>query len=79
MPEGMNPLHKVSYPAAVQNALKDLCARAIHHGLGEQVLAALKTIDEQLRSDPLNFGDPTYSLPQAKLQMMQRLLPPLAV
>jgi hypothetical protein len=78
-PNGMKPSFKVAYSEAVKNALKDLVERAAREGYGKQILAALKTIDEQLRSNARKFGDPLYNLPKAKLQMMHRLLAPLVV
>jgi hypothetical protein len=75
----MNPAYRVAYPQVVRNALKELCERAALQGLGEQVLVALKAIDEQLKTDPLAFGDPIRSLADAKLTLMQRIVAPLII
>ena len=79
MPEGVGPPYRVVYSEAVRNALKALCERAARGSRGEEILSAVRTIDEQLRSDPLGFGDPWHDLPAARLTVMIRVFPPLVV
>jgi len=71
--------YTVSYSAGVRSALQELCARAAQRNLGDEILRAIKFIDEQLRGDPLAFGDPWNDLPEAKLRVLVRVVPPLTV
>ena len=71
--------YKVSYSASVRNTLNELCARAAQRNQGNEILRAIKVIDERLQSDPLAFGDPWNDLPEAKLIVLVRVVPPLTV
>ena len=42
-------------------------------------LGAYRQIVEQLRTDPLTFGEPLYHLPVLKLQVRQAIILPLVV
>jgi hypothetical protein len=75
----MAPLYKVVYSEVVRGLIRKLCVRAVKKGLGSDILTAIKTIDSQLQSIPLEFGDPWHCLPGAKLRMMIRVLPPVTV
>src|SRR5437867_13446062 len=75
----MNPPWRVSCPEAVKKTLVELAKRATRKGLGEQFLEALKTVDEQLKVNPLAFGDPIRTLPHTKLLLMHRIVAPLVV
>jgi hypothetical protein len=75
----MNPPYRVVYSESVRNALKDLCARAAQKGLVQNVLAALRTIDTRLHSDPHLFGEPKYHYRALKLELRIAIEPPLVV
>jgi hypothetical protein len=79
MPEGVNPSYRVIYSDQVQSEQIELYTRALQKGQGQEVLSAARIIDERLQSDPRNFGDPHYSLRQAKLEVFVRGVPPLLV
>jgi hypothetical protein len=53
----MNPRYKVLYAEAVREAVRALLRRAAALGIQPEVAAALRTIDQQLRTDPSHFGD----------------------
>ena len=71
--------YQVSYSAVVRKELKAILQRAITAGLGEKAMSAVKTIDEQLSSNPLDFGDPWYDLPEAELTVFAKIVHPLMV
>jgi hypothetical protein len=52
-----NPRYQVLYPEAVRQAVRDLLRKATDLGIRPQVADALRTIDERLRSSPLDYGD----------------------
>jgi hypothetical protein len=72
-------VYQVAYSKAVKKALTDLCNRAARTGLGNSILNAIKIIDKHLRSNPLEFGNPWGELPEAKLTVMVKVVPPLIV
>jgi hypothetical protein len=55
----------------VSDLLKDrmiaLHDQAVARGKGTEYLEALRTIYERLRDDPLEFGEPLFSLPAMKV------------
>jgi hypothetical protein len=53
----MNPAYKVLYPEVVRAAVRDLLRRAVALDTQPQVAAALRTIDQHLRTDPSAYGD----------------------
>lgn len=79
MPAGGNSSYRVIYPEQVQNALIELYARAVQKGRGQEVLSAARAINDRLQSDPREFGEPRYSLREAKLEVFVRGVPPLLV
>jgi hypothetical protein len=58
-PAGPVP-YRVSYSERVREELRALIARAKQRGLGPQVLAAAKAINERLHTYP-QFGDPSVT------------------
>jgi hypothetical protein len=62
----------------VRNELKALLARARAHGLGPQVLAAVKEIDRRLQIYP-QFGQPLRSLALEPAQLWIGVVEPLTV
>lgn len=73
------PTFRVVYSAAVRKSLKEMLHRAVAKGIGQEVLQAVRTIDQRLALDPLTFGDPWYDLTDAKLKVMSRIVRPLFV
>jgi hypothetical protein len=71
--------YKVIANAAMRQALLELQARAAERGLGPAVLAAMKTMQNWLRHDPLALGEPVYHLYQLKMQMRVAVIPPLHI
>jgi hypothetical protein len=77
----MNGTFRVVYSLAVQAALNELLRRAAEQDrkLGEDALAAVKTLDERLKADPMTFGEPRYQLHHLRLEVRIGVQPPLAV
>ena len=59
--------------------LRTWAERANALGKKAEFLVALKTIYQKLTTEPLTWGDPSYSLPQLGLQVYQRVCSPLHV
>ena len=71
----MNPAYKVLYPEAVRETVRALLHRAAGLGIQHEVAAALRTIDQQLRTDPTGYGDVyTHLLRWTKYHRAQRPL-----
>ena len=62
------PNYRVIYPGDVQAALKRLGTRANELGIGPRFIAAIKTLNQRLRVDPLDLGEPLRDYPDAGLQ-----------
>lgn len=75
LPDGLE--YTVVYSEQVRQQLKDLAERARQRGRGQDFLTAVKAIDANLRHNPVDFGDPHYDLPGAKLTVYARIFPPL--
>jgi hypothetical protein len=75
----MNPAFRVVYSQSARTGLRDLHARAARKGLGQQLLAAIRAIDQRLGSDPHSFGEPKYRYRALKLQLRVAIEPPLVV
>lgn len=59
--------------------LRKIQARATRQGRGEQVLQAIRHIEERLRTNPTDFGEPLYRLPAMKMVVPCALAPPLVI
>ena len=59
--------------------LKTWAERASALARGEEYLALLRTINRQLTTEPLVWGDPWYSLSQLALKVYHRACTPLHV
>jgi len=70
---------KVVYPKRVLNEFEDLYRAAKDADLVDEVERAAKIIDNRLRSDPIKFGDPCYTLPGMDLDLYVRAVSPLVV
>src|SRR5262245_15027642 len=60
-------------------SLKHLQRDALKAGRVDEFLAALQSVYERLRVDPLNFGEPLYRLPALKLSIRVGGVSPLIV
>jgi endo-alpha-1,4-polygalactosaminidase (GH114 family) len=70
--------YQVAYSEYVRNELKNLIARAEERGLGAQVRAAAREIEQRLRVYP-QFGDPLADLSLASGQIRMGTVSPLVV
>ena len=55
-----NPGYKVDFLPAVKEAMLDLAARAAATGIREDYVQAWRSIIDQLRTRPLEWGDPDW-------------------
>jgi hypothetical protein len=69
----------VTYAPEIFTRLRDWGEAAARHGLHLQLAAALREMDEQLRSDPESWGDPQWDLRSLRLTCYQRCGPVLLV
>ena len=70
--------YRVVYSERVRNEFKKLVAKAKERGLGDQVLAAMKELDERLHIYP-QFGDLLRDLSLGSAQLRIGTVPPLVV
>src|SRR5262249_25771293 len=70
--------YRVSYSGRVQKELETLAIRAKVRGLREQMLAALRKLDEVLKVYP-QFGQPLYDLKLEPAQVWIAVFAPLVV
>jgi hypothetical protein len=70
--------YRVTYTEHVRRELRNLIARAKKRGLGDQVIAAVRQIDERLRVYP-QFGQPLRDLELKPAQLWIGVVPPLVV
>lgn len=75
----MSDSFHVSYSEYVARQLQDLHLQAASQGIGPKFIQAFRTIHEQLRVDPEQFGDPLYPLPALKAIVYHRVVSPLVV
>jgi hypothetical protein len=69
MTEGAAKPYIISTPRAELQKLKEWGEWARQHGLLDQYLAALRTINYRLSYEPLEWGEARYSLDELKLEM----------
>jgi hypothetical protein len=79
MSEPLGGLYKVVFSGQQREQLRRWGHAAVRLGLGEQYLAALKEIDEQLRKDPVSWGNPLRQLREGGLLLCHRACSPLHV
>jgi hypothetical protein len=72
-------VYQIVLSIRVQDNLKDLHRRAKEKGHGARVLSAVKRIVAFLRTQPLEFGEPRFTLPHMKLEVRVGTVPPLVV
>jgi len=71
-------LYRVSYSGRVREALRELVLHAREVNLGEQVLAAIREIDNRLHLYP-QFGQPLRDLSVQPAQLWIGVVKPLVV
>jgi hypothetical protein len=59
--------------------VKKLHLQAFQNGRGQDFVASLRKIIEQLRTNPLDFGEPLYRLPTLQLAVRQGVIDPIIV
>jgi hypothetical protein len=79
MPNDPADSYKLVCAEEQRKQLKTWAERAAARGIGAEYLATLKTIQQHLTTDPLNWGDPWYPLNNLGLQIYQRACAPLHV
>jgi hypothetical protein len=57
----------------------ELQSRATLEGRGDDLLNAFRQILQRLHTDPLDFGEPLYPLPNLRLQMRTCAIRPLVI
>jgi hypothetical protein len=77
MPDSPEP-YRVTYSEHVRRELRNLIARAKKHGLKDQVVIAVRRIDELLHIYP-QFGQPLLDLKMKPAQLWIGVVPPLVV
>src|SRR5438876_1025543 len=75
MPNG----YQVVYLNPAMQAIKRIFHQSIEKGLENKVTASAQFIEEQLRLNPRDFGDPNGTLPKMKLDLYSRAVSPLMV
>src|SRR5262249_52986841 len=78
-PPGGPPLYRVVYPATVRAQTSRLLRRARAAGIESVVAAAVRTINDRLRTDPLTFGEARYHLAAMRLAVRVAICRPLVV
>jgi hypothetical protein len=76
---GGGPPYEVQCSARDAQAFKQIHQQAAQVGAGAQVVEAIRTVYEQLQTNPSGFGDPLYRLRALKLEVRVGIVPPLVV
>ena len=76
---GQRTVYQVHMSQHDSALLKQRHREAAQAGRGKQFMAALRHIIERLKKDPLEFGEPLYSLPALRLLVRQGMVLPLLV
>lgn len=77
--EGYGSPYEVHFSAVIARALKRIQRRASRTGRGEQNLAAIRQIYQQLTRNPNDLGEPLYRLPALRMRIRTVVVAPLAV
>ncbi|HEY7309753.1 MAG TPA: hypothetical protein VH643_10380 [Gemmataceae bacterium] len=77
MPNDPPASYKFVCPEEQRKQLKAWAERAAALGIVPEYLAALKSIQHHLTTDPLAWGDPCYQLNNLGLQVYQKACTPL--
>jgi hypothetical protein len=76
---GEPPAFQVVWPALVLQALRQLQQRATQAGIGEDLLAAMRTFHQRLQTSPREFGEPLDRLHPLRLEVYLAVVRPLAI
>jgi hypothetical protein len=76
---GQRQVYVVKASAKNIAVLKQLHFIEAQKGKGQRFVASLRRLDERLKNDPLDFGEPLYRLPALKLLVCQGVLAPIVV
>ncbi len=68
---GKPHLYRVIVSEMTKANVKALHLQAFHKGRGAEFVAAFRQIIDELRTRPLEFGEPLYRLPALKLVVRQ--------
>jgi hypothetical protein len=68
---GQRRVYQVNLSEQTRAKVKQLYLRVAQAGKGNEFLESLRHIDERLRHDPLDFGEPLFRLPALKLVVYQ--------
>jgi hypothetical protein len=74
-----DPPYRISCSEAIKSELRKLHRRAARHGRGQEVLSALRILDERLTADALSWGDPHFRLHGMNLLVFNRIQQPLQI
>lgn len=66
------PFYRVLPAASGRQEMRQLGERAHALGIRQRYLDAFRQIEQNLRSDPLNWGDPLYTLRHLNLAVYHR-------
>jgi hypothetical protein len=72
-------VYQVVLSGQVRDQLKNLHRRAQDKGQGKRVLSAVKRIFAHLRTQPLRFGEPRYTLHHLNVEMRHGAVEPVWV
>jgi hypothetical protein len=72
-------VYQVVLSGRVRDQLKDLHRRAKDKGHGTRILSAVKKIVALLRTEPVQFGEPTFTLHNLNLEVRVGSVAPVGV
>jgi hypothetical protein len=70
---------RVVLSASIAQGIRQLQRQASREGRGEEFLAAIRKLVDQLAHDPNEFGEPLYRLPGLRLRVRCAAIAPLGV
>jgi hypothetical protein len=76
---GHSGAFRVTMSGNTAQVLKQFHSRAIARGVGSKFLAAFRIIEQRLRTDPVEFGEPLYRLAALELVVCHAAVTPLVV
>jgi len=76
---GQSAVYDVRQSEQTRDELLKLHSQAAQRGYGKRFVAAARQIINRLRTDPINFGEPSYHLPALKLIVYRAVVAPLVV
>jgi hypothetical protein len=72
-------LYVVRFVGTAKEQVKQRFREALHKGNEKRYIAALRTIIEQLKRQPVTFGEPLYRLPALQMVVYHAAVAPVAV